>query len=128
MILGLDTRTRHLRFLLFRQGQVRQERLITVRRPDAILPQLNRFLRLHRTGWRSLRGVVVVLGPGIFSYVRAGVVVANTLAFSRQLPLAGFSARGATDPIPAGDFLRVRARPRPVSLRPVYGQAPRITL
>lgn len=71
------------------------------------------LLAARRRTLRDLVSVVVVPGPGPFSRVRAGVTVANTLAFAFDIPL--FALRN-------GNRARVRA-----ALVPIYGKKSNIT-
>lgn len=93
-------------------------------RSGALLPAIATLAR----GFSNLRGVCVVSGPGSFSSVRAGVLIANVFARVRRLPLIGVTVREADDlsrlseRLGAGDFL-------PVSfVEPVYDAEPNITL
>jgi hypothetical protein len=79
-----------------------------------VLAAAMRELRARRKNARDLRGIVVTVGPGPFSRVRAGVVVANTLSFALRIPLWAVKADGRT----------VRAR---IPLTPSYGKLPTIT-
>lgn len=70
-------------------------------------------LKKHRKTLRDCTGIVVVPGPGPFSRVRAGVAVANTLAFTLDIPLWALRS---------GKLCRVRG-----ALAPIYGKRPNIT-
>lgn len=70
-------------------------------------------LKRKKKNITHLTSIVVVPGPGPFSRVRAGVTVANTLAFALSVPL--WTLR-------AGKLRRVRG-----VLAPHYGKPPNIT-
>ncbi|MBI4262525.1 tRNA (adenosine(37)-N6)-threonylcarbamoyltransferase complex dimerization subunit type 1 TsaB [Candidatus Uhrbacteria bacterium] len=95
-----------------------------------IIPAIQILLRRAKRILQSISGVAVVGGPGPFTAVRVGVVVANALAWSLGVPVHGISQN---------DFLlsseeRVGVRWhdsrqrkfRPVM--PVYGAEPNITI
>ncbi len=85
---------------------------------DVLAAAVGIILRAKRKRSREallsdLTGVVVVPGPGPFSRVRAGVSVANTLSFARDLPV--WTLR-------AGKLRRMRGL-----VMPHYGKEPNIT-
>ncbi len=45
------------------------------------------FLKTHQLTFEDLKGLVVVTGPGSYTFSRGGVVTANTFRFVHQLPL-----------------------------------------
>lgn len=78
-----------------------------------VLAALTHVLHGHRKKIKDIVGIAVFQGPGMFSRVRAGVVTANTLAFSLDVPLWGVKDGRCT-------FMR-----KP--LLPHYGKPPTIT-
>lgn len=58
-----------------------------------LLPTAESLLQTHGIGWADVRGVVVYTGPGSFTGLRIGVAVANTIAYSRQVPVVGSSGQ-----------------------------------
>ena len=72
-----------------------------------------RVLKSRRKTMYDLTSIVVVPGPGPFSRVRAGVTVANTLAFALGIPL---------EALKFGKLRRVRG-----VLAPHYSKPPNIT-
>ena len=72
------------------------------------------------------KGVCVVSGPGSFSAIRNGTLVANLLARIYSLPLVGIDADDAEDLKALSKSLPKR---KPISyVAPVYDQGPNITL
>ena len=49
------------------------------------------MLRANDVAWADLEGIVVVTGPGSFSFSRTGVTIANAFRFANDLPLLGVS-------------------------------------
>ncbi len=74
----------------------------------------------------GLSGVCVVSGPGTFSAVRVGVVLANLIALTRRVPVVGITPDVAEDPARlAADLKRSTAQGTYVA--PVYDAEPTIT-
>lgn len=83
-------------------------------------------LKVKQTDLAKAKGVCVVAGPGSFSSIRTGTLVANLLARIYNLPLLAVKALEADD-------LQVLARSlnkrRPISYAaPIYDQEPNITV
>lgn len=126
MILILDTRRAIVRFGLISSKGEQRYRSFAVTRPEAVLRAMERFLKSERVTLRRIRQVTVVLGPGKFSYVRAGVVIANALALANRLAIRGVRARSEDELIsPSVMAKRSAARQR---LEPWYGKGPSITI
>lgn len=80
----------------------------------------------HHLKVRRLQCIAVVRGPGPFTAVRTGIIVANTLGWMLSIPVVGIvSERPLTD----SDIDRLHSPQgktfRPV--RPAYGREPNIT-
>ena len=56
---------------------------------DTLLEQIKSLLGRHDASWESLEGIIVYSGPGSFTGLRIGVTVVNTIAYARNLPIAG---------------------------------------
>lgn len=50
---------------------------------------LNKFLKSKRIKLNNISKIVVNRGPGSFTSVRVGVVLANTLSYSLKIPVIG---------------------------------------
>ena len=77
---------------------------------------------------KKLDGICVAAGPGSFTAVRTGVLIANTLARLRRLPLYGVDAGQATDLAGLYRDLAAGAIPAAGYVAPVYSAEPNITL
>lgn len=73
----------------------------------------------------QIHGIVVVSGPGTFTAVRTGVLVANVLARTLRLPLVGVSVAEANDLMAL--FRSLGGRPAVTYVAPVYDREPNIT-
>lgn len=56
---------------------------------DQLLQGLTEFVEAHTEGLTALTGIVVFSGPGSFTSLRIGHTVANALADSLAIPVAG---------------------------------------
>jgi tRNA threonylcarbamoyladenosine biosynthesis protein TsaB len=57
-----------------------------------LLPHVSALLAESGIGAKSLRGIIVAIGPGGFNGTRAGVATAKGLAFSLGIPVVGISS------------------------------------
>lgn len=76
----------------------------------------------------GIRGVVVVRGPGSFSAIRGGVLIANLIARLRRVPLIGVSPSDAEDLPRLVQGLASNAFSPERMIEPVYDAEPNITL
>ena len=76
---------------------------------------------------QKLSGVCVVSGPGTFSAVRVGVVLANLIALVRHVPLIGITPDLAEDPTGLAAALARSRRGATPYVAPVYDAEPTIT-
>jgi len=92
-----------------------------------ILFAIERLLKEQKA---SLKGIVVVSGPGAFTAVRLGVVIANTIAWSLHIPTIGVKRTAFTTLVDLGaksTSLMKRAKKGKLVV-PYYGKEPNITL
>lgn len=94
-----------------------------------ILVLLDNLLKKRRKGLDNLEGVVVVTGPGSFTSIRQGVVVANTLAFLLKIPVAGIKLDEFKDASNLVTFCLHRLKEAKVGkmVKPYYDREPNIT-
>lgn len=76
----------------------------------------------------GLRGIAVVYGPGSFSAIRSGVLVANLLSRLYHIPLYGFSKDEALNPSEIGRRLSEGSVSPSEYVSPVYDAEPNITI
>lgn len=73
-----------------------------------------------------IEGVCVVRGPGPFSVIRAGVLVANVMARMKKVPLVGVAAGEADDLLALRDALFAKKYTASRYVAPVYDADPNI--
>ena len=59
-----------------------------------LLPAINGFLTNNKIKLTDLEGILVNIGPGSYTGIRVGVTIANTLAWSLNIPVLGYSDDG----------------------------------
>jgi tRNA A37 threonylcarbamoyladenosine modification protein TsaB len=125
MFLFIDTHKRDLiRFASWKEiGPIRVSEYTGLREP--LLSRISEFI--PRASLAEITGICVVEGPGTFSAVRGGVLVANLLSRLYHIPLYGVLKDDAQDL----EVLRRRIASKQITSRsyvaPVYDQEPNIT-
>jgi tRNA threonylcarbamoyladenosine biosynthesis protein TsaB len=62
----------------------------TENQSNDLLPEIEKVLADKNVTLSNLRAILVNIGPGSYTGVRIGVTVANTLAWSLDIPVYGF--------------------------------------
>lgn len=125
MILFLDTTTDAYALALCTQEGRFLRRKVLMRNDrigDAVFRTVTMFLKK-----KKITLIVAVLGPGRFSGIRHGIVIANTLSFAWDIPLRGIEKNDRETP---RQLLNRALQQKNSSLLlvPRYGQEPTITL
>ena len=125
MILFIDTHKRELiRFASWKENDpIRVSECRGLREP--LLSRLSEFI--PQKSLNHLTGICVVEGPGAFSAVRSGVLVANLLSRLYHIPLYGVSARDAEDLEALRERIVSHQLPSRSYVAPVYDAEPNIT-
>lgn len=103
------------------------------RHTEQVTPEIDRLLKKSKVSLPELRGIVVATGPGGFTAVRSGVVVANALGFALGIPVAGVEGAFAQvdDMLCSDRFTRalkqLKRAPKTAQARPAYGAEPNIS-
>lgn len=98
-------------------------------RPRRILNLLDKLLKKNRLKTESLRGVVVVNGPGSFTSIRLSLALANTLSYLLKIPAVGVGLdefKTLDELIKIGQG-RLRKKRELGLVLPHYGKKPNIT-
>nr|MDD2807104.1 tRNA (adenosine(37)-N6)-threonylcarbamoyltransferase complex dimerization subunit type 1 TsaB [Patescibacteria group bacterium] len=101
------------------------------RQSDKLLALIDKILRNNKVKLATIKGIAVVKGPGSFTSLRIGVVVANTLAWSLKLPILGvlvsdFESKSKI--VKLENKIKAAQGKAPKIIEPVYGAEPNITL
>ncbi|MBI2596831.1 tRNA (adenosine(37)-N6)-threonylcarbamoyltransferase complex dimerization subunit type 1 TsaB [Candidatus Daviesbacteria bacterium] len=91
MILHIDTQDQKvIRVTLKRKGEVIKSLSEENKFGSQILlPLIEKILKELNLVYKDLKGIEVETGPGSFTGIRVGVSVANTLAYSLNIPVNG---------------------------------------
>lgn len=95
-----------------------------------ILSVIDSLLVSKKSKIQEVKGIVVVTGPGHFSYLRTGISIANALGWVLGIPVVGLTTNqflSDRDLIEKGIALVKKTKAfKPVL--PVYGKEPNITI
>ncbi|MCA9344146.1 tRNA (adenosine(37)-N6)-threonylcarbamoyltransferase complex dimerization subunit type 1 TsaB [Candidatus Saccharibacteria bacterium] len=77
--------------LFFKAGQERQYEKWQAHRElaETIHLKISTLLKAENKNWQDITGVVCYKGPGSFTGLRIGATVANSLAYSLDIPAVG---------------------------------------
>ncbi|MBU0613131.1 tRNA (adenosine(37)-N6)-threonylcarbamoyltransferase complex dimerization subunit type 1 TsaB [Patescibacteria group bacterium] len=98
-------------------------------RTDTLLKHISVFLTKRKVETKELEGIAVVTGPGPFTSLRIGVVVANTLGYALNIKVVGIKATDFKSDdmlVKKGKALLAKAKNFQI-VEPFYGRAPNIT-
>jgi tRNA threonylcarbamoyladenosine biosynthesis protein TsaB len=90
---------------------------------ELLLEEIKDLLKRNQLDWAQLEGLVVFEGPGSFTGLRIGITVANTIAYTRKIPIVG--TRG-DDWIKQGAE-RLAKGENDTQVAPFYDRQPNIT-
>lgn len=92
----LETATEKCCLILSNNDQVIDYLNVT---SESLLQNLEKFIFN-----KKLEKIAVGVGPGSFTSIRIGVIIAKTMAFAKKLPLTGFSSLSIYEPPLPGSF------------------------
>lgn len=90
---------------------------------DTLLSKMNELLKKNQLSLTDIDGIVVYAGPGSFTGLRIGVTVANTLAYSLNVPIVGSSGDSWIE----SGFKKIKSQTTPQIVIPKYGSEAYIT-
>ncbi|HNV97479.1 MAG TPA: tRNA (adenosine(37)-N6)-threonylcarbamoyltransferase complex dimerization subunit type 1 TsaB [bacterium] len=95
MILYIDTTQREfIKLALIKERDIfLLDKKVDSKQSENLLELLDKFLKSKRLKLKNLKRVIVNTGPGSFTSVRLGVVLANTLSYALKIPVIGFSEK-----------------------------------
>lgn len=95
-------------------------------RSHRVLIELAR--RIPAAKWPDISGICVVQGPGSFTSIRTGVLIANVLSRLHAKPLVGISVEQSQDLRALSRMLSAGLFEPATMVLPVYDAEPNITL
>jgi hypothetical protein len=107
----------------------REAYLVGRSQAEKLLPKFDSFFKKQKLKIKDLEGIVVVSGPGGFSSVRVGVILANTLSYSLNIPNVGIKvseSKTLEDQFLSG-IKKLKKMKGFKLVKPEYGRAPNIT-
>lgn len=129
MILVIQTNvTGQLSVWLVQAGRIVQQehRSVEWHGSDQALPLIDRIFRRAKITVTDVRGLIVVRGPGSFTAVRIGLIIANTVSQLLRLPVHGVVKGKTLSDKEVLALARVRGK-KNARILPWYGKAPNIT-
>ncbi|MEK7539986.1 MAG: tRNA (adenosine(37)-N6)-threonylcarbamoyltransferase complex dimerization subunit type 1 TsaB [Patescibacteria group bacterium] len=103
------------------------------RQTEMVTPTIDLLLKKSKLAVSALSGIIVASGPGGFTAVRSGVVVANAFGFALGIPVVGVEGAfsGVDDLLVSDRFSRalthIKRTRKPTQARPAYGAQPNIS-
>jgi tRNA threonylcarbamoyl adenosine modification protein YeaZ len=127
MILYINTSIREfLEFALVNKGEVfLLKRKVGIRQSEKALSLLDAFLKKNKFQLTALKKIVVNRGPGSFTAVRLGIVLANTLSFGLKIPVVGVYNLELKDKVGYLELSRLKFSKQ--FIKPYYDRDPDIT-
>ena len=91
-ILFIDTHYTRLQLVLFKDGVFYDERIKeNGKHSEYLIPLLRDLFEKNKITFDELSGIIVVNGPGSFTGVRLGVVVAKMIGYNKHIPIKAIS-------------------------------------
>ena len=138
MILYIDTTTgTHISIALAEKTAVLAHRKIKAqyKQSEKLLPAIDKLLSKvqKNVDLKSIKGIVVVSGPGPFTATRIGVATANALAYALRIKIVSLQADEfeniADMAVKGWEKLKIAKKNSPAGgVEPVYDREPNITI
>jgi tRNA threonylcarbamoyladenosine biosynthesis protein TsaB len=90
---------------------------------ESIHNQITALLQRHSLQWKDISAIASYIGPGSFTGLRIGLTVANTLAYSLQIPVVTASGNDWI----RTSLVRLKKGDNDFIAIPEYGRNPHIT-
>lgn len=96
---------------------------------DLLLRAIDRLLAKNKAKLKNLKGIIVVTGPGSFTGLRVGIVVANTLGQTLNIPVTGVKLAdfGKLSDLAELGKQRLKRAKKGEAVLPFYNKEPNIT-
>ena len=85
----IDTHDKLVSYVLYNDGKVVDQVQLesNMRHSEIAMPSLIELLKKNNLEIRDIKEILVVIGPGSFTGVRIGVVIAKTTAYLLNIPI-----------------------------------------
>lgn len=90
---------------------------------ETLHSRIEALLSASKKSWQDIGGIVTYKGPGSFTGLRIGISTANTLAYSRGVPITGTTGENWLD----DGLASLRAGKNELPVVPSYGSEAHIT-
>lgn len=90
-LLQIDTTSRDKIILGLIGKEIKTKVFETQKQSENLLSQLEKFLSEENNQLSDLNAILVNIGPGSYTGTRIGVTIANTLAWSLDIPVFGYN-------------------------------------
>ena len=96
---------------------------------EKLLPLIDELVKKSKSHLPDLKAIFVITGPGPFTSLRIGITVANTLAYTLNIPVVGFrlSDFNSIKTLLKTGEKKLRAGKKNDFVFPHYGLMPHIT-
>ncbi len=93
------------------------------------LYQIDSLLKKNSMSAYKLQGIIVVIGPGQFSFLRTGIAIANTFGFAIHIPIAGLEKPQGVEvhALIKRGLQMLKQKEQFSFVAPFYGKEPNIT-
>ena len=92
MTLYIDTHFINLVLALLKDGKIIDKRVIeSNKHSENTIPLLEEMLTFNNITCDDLESIIVITGPGSFTGVRIGVVIAKTIGYTKSIKVKGIS-------------------------------------
>lgn len=94
LVLGIETSTQQTAVALGTEQGITAATVLSAGRPgdEVAVPAIEHLMEWSGASLRSLGGIAVGLGPGLFTGMRVGIATAKTLAQVLQVPIVGLAS------------------------------------
>lgn len=122
----------HTQFFLVRGSTIVAKKKLLFKDPKRadLLKHIHALLMRGTITPQNLSGVVVLSGPGQFSFLRAGIIIANSFAWALHIPVVGvYGDQGMTREQFIAQGLKKLSQSKSAfrAVVPEYGKEPNIT-
>ena len=85
----IDTHDTKVSFVLYKDGLVKDKIILEskMKHSEIAMPSLDEIISRNNINIRDIKELYVVVGPGSFTGVRIGVVIAKTIAYLLNIPI-----------------------------------------